>query len=165
MACRSKAHRLQRRSCVSSVGSEMNSLKATAKSGAGWNAARPSASTSTRLRIRSPRSTGEAGRDGAPENVPDQRGRRRAGALDQVVEPPEDAIGVERAADHLGRAVARQVRRDDAMGGHEIRDHPQPLGRVLSRAVQQNDRWAVTTFQHGGRHAVQLQPSLGDREP
>ena len=108
---------------------------------------------------------GEAGGDGAAEDLPHQHGRRRAGALDQLAEPCEHAIGVERAVSHLRGSVTRQVGGDHAVGRHQIRDHPHPLGRVLSRAVQQHDRRAVTAFQHGGRDAGQFQPSLRDGHP
>ena len=45
------------------------------------------------------------------------------------------------------------------------RDHPQPEGRELARAVQQDHRRAVTALQHGGRDAGQLQLPLGDGDP
>ena len=106
---------------------------------------------------------GEAGRDRAAEHVPDQHGRRRAGPLDQLAEPREHAVGVQRAVGHLRGAVAGQVGSDHAMGRHQLRDHPHPLGRELARAVQEDDRRAVAALQHGGRDAGQLQPSLGDR--
>ena len=108
---------------------------------------------------------GEAGRDGAAEQLPDQRGRRHAGPLDQLAEPREHALGVQRAVRHLRGAVARQVGGDDAMGRHEARDHAHPMGGVPRRAVQQDDRRAVAALQHGGRDAGQLQPSLRDRQP
>ena len=73
------------------------SLSARPNSGAGSNAARPSASTSTSRLEPVAVVGGEAGRDRAAERVADQRRRRRAGALDQLAEPREHALGVERA--------------------------------------------------------------------
>ena len=73
---------------------------------------------------------GEAGRDGAAEQLPDQRGRRDAGPLDQRAEPRQHAVGVQRAVRRLRGAVARQVGGDDAMGRNEARDHAHPMGRV-----------------------------------
>ena len=125
---------------------------------------RPSASTSTSRPIRSPAVGGEAGRDRAAERVPDQRRRRRAGALDQRAEPGDHALGVERPpatseAPWPGRsgAITRWRRR-------QLRDHAHPVGRVAARPVQQDDRRAVAALQHGGRDAGQLQPPLRDRE-
>jgi hypothetical protein len=62
---------------------------------------------------------GEAGRDGAAEQLPDQRGRRDAGLLDQRAEPLEHAAGVERSIGHLRGAVAREVGSDDAMASNQ----------------------------------------------
>ena len=58
--------------------------------------------------------------------------------------------------------MPRQIRDDHTMRRHQIRDHTQPLGRVLSRPVQQDDRGSITALQHGSRHAVEFQPSLRD---
>ena len=42
---------------------------------------------------------------------------------------------------------------------------PQPVRAVRARAVQQYDRSALAGLQHGGRHTVERQSPLGDREP
>ena len=109
---------------------------------------------------------GEAGRDRATERIPHERWRRRAGALDQLTEPRDNALGVQFAAvGHRRRAVARQVGGDHPIGRHQVRDHLHPMRRVSRRTVQQDRRRAVTTLQHGRRDAGQLHASLRDGHP
>jgi hypothetical protein len=59
--------------------------------------------------------TGEAGGDGAAEQLPHHRGRRHASLLDQLAEPGEHASGIQRAIRHFRGAVARQIGDDHAI--------------------------------------------------
>lgn len=52
--------------------------------------------------------------------------------------------------------MARQVGGNHAMRRYKLREHAHPLGRKLSRAVQEYDRRALTALQHRGRDAGQL---------
>ena len=106
---------------------------------------------------------GEAGRDRAAERV----ARPATGGDGQVrsISSPSQAStrsASSGAAVDLRGAVAGQVGRDHAVRRHQVRDHPHPVGRVRARAVQQHHRRAVAALEHGGRHAGQLQPPLGD---
>ena len=147
---RSSAQCRQSRRAWSGSGSARNAPSAAPNSGVGSNGARPSASTSTSALSRSPRSQAKRAAIAAAEGVPDQRRRRRAGALDQVAEPGEHPAGVERAVQHLGAALAGQVRRDHAMAGHQLREHAHPVGGAAARPVEQHERRALAALEHGG---------------
>ena len=60
--------------------------------------------------------------------------------------------------------MAWKVGRDHVMCRHEPRDHAHPVGRITSRAVEQDDRRAVAALEHGGRYAMKLHSSLSDGE-
>jgi hypothetical protein len=102
----------------------------------------------------------ETSGEGAAGALPHQYGRDRTGPLDEFVKPRQDGMGIGRGVGHLRSPKTGQVGCDDTVGRHQLRDHPHPHGREL--ALQQDDRWAVTAFQHGGRHPGELQPSLGN---
>ena len=78
----------------------MKSVRASPNSGAGWNGARAERVDKHQLAEPVAVVAGEAGGDGAAENLPHQHRRRRAGVLDQLAEPREHAIGVQRAVGH-----------------------------------------------------------------
>jgi hypothetical protein len=108
---------------------------------------------------------GEAGRDGAAENLPHQYGWRGAGLLDQLAEPRDHAIGVQGAVGHRRDSVARQVGGNHTMGRRQVRDHPYPLRGMLAWAVQKHHRRTVSALQHDGGNTGQLQPSFRDGHP
>ncbi len=76
--------------------------------------------------------------DRASQNLADQRRLRFAGLVDQRGEPGRDAIRV-CILDAARRAMSGKVGRDYMVCGCEVRDHPQPLGCVLSGTVQEHD--------------------------
>ena len=92
----------------------------------------------------------EAGSDRASEQMSDEDGRRRAGALDQLGEPCDHSIDVELAGGHRRGALAGQVGRDHAMGRHQPRDHPHPRRRVRPGAVEQNNGRTSSTLEYRG---------------
>ena len=115
----------------------------------------PGRTRSARARRRA--RAGRSGRRGRRRSAPRSRRRARSppapGGDGQVrsissSSQASDALGVERAAAHLGGALARQVGRDHAVRRHEVGDHPQPVGRVRARAVQQHQRRAVAALEH-----------------
>jgi hypothetical protein len=92
----------------------------------------------------------EAGGDRPAEQVSNQDGRRRAGALDQLGEPRHHSIDVELAGGDRRGALAGQVGRDHVMGRYQPRDHPQPRRRVGTGSVEQNDGRTSSTLEHCG---------------
>ena len=128
--------------------------------GGGRNRASPCVSTSTSRSIRSLCSIANRAARAPPGPLPDQHGRDRTGLPDELVKPRQDGLGIGRTVGHLGRPETGQVRCDDPVGRQELRDHPHPHGRELP--LQEDDRWAVTAFQHGGGHPGHLHASLGD---
>ena len=98
---------------------------------------------------------------GAAERVTDEHGGRRAGPLDQLVEPGEHAAGVEWSVRHLGAAVPWKVGSDHTVRARERRQHRGPVRRVGARAVEQNQRRAPAPLEDGRGDAGEREPPLG----
>ena len=72
---------------------------------------------------------GEAGRDGPAQRVAHENGRRWTGVFDQLAQPRQHAIGVERAVAHLRAALAGQVGDHQGIACPPDLRSPSPSGR------------------------------------
>jgi hypothetical protein len=106
----------------------------------------------------------EAGSDSAADDLSNENRWRVACLLYQLAEPSEHLIGIDRAVDRGGFTVARQIGRDNMMILHKIGNDTQPLGCMLTRAVQQHDAFAIAAFQEGSGDASDFQTSFLDRQ-
>jgi hypothetical protein len=102
-------------------------------------------------------------RDRATERLADEHRWRGARGIDQLTEPRRDAPSVEFGAIDVRRALTGQVGGNDAVRRGQIRDHPHPVRRAATRAMQQDDRRAFTSLQHRGRHSSEFESAFGHR--
>jgi hypothetical protein len=82
---------------------------------------------------------GEPRGNSATHHPPDQHRRRGAGLPDQLTQPAQHVLGVERSISRLGGTVAGQVGSDHPIGLHQVRNHPHPVRSEFSRTMQQDD--------------------------